>query len=106
MIKTNKKIEDILKRLNSLDAKGLQLVLDMITDLDKGYLYYKIKLLDRHNNIIQEEDIEDRPREYIDKYTNKYNIIPRIDFYNIVGGKKVYRPTIQEREDAEKVPQI
>lgn len=106
MIKTNKKIEDILKRLNSLDAKGLQLVLDMITDLDKGYLYYKIKLLDKNNNVIQEEDIEDRPREYIDKYTDKYNIIPRLDFYNIINGKAVYQPTLKEREDAKKLQQV
>ena len=106
MISTKKQIEDIFKRLDNLNTKGLQLVLDMITNLDTREFYYKIKVLDRHNKIIQEEDIHDIPREYIDRYTDKYNIIPRLDFYFIKNGILEYQPTIVERENAEKVQEL
>lgn len=100
MINTNKKIEDIFKRIDRLNIKGLQLVLDMITDLDKNQLYYKIKVLDKHNKIIQEDTIEGTPREYIDKYIDKYNMIPRLDFYDIINGKLIYKPTLAELDNA------
>ena len=108
MISTKKKIDDIFKRLDDLNTKGLQLVLDMITDLEStpARLYYKIKVLDRHNKVIQEEDIYDIPREYIERYTDKYNLQPRLDYYNIVNGKPLYQPTIAERENAEKVQKV
>lgn len=97
----NKKIDDIFKRIDSLNAKGLQLVLDMISDLesDKPCLYHKIKVLDKHNKVIQEDDIKGTPREYIEQYIDKYNLQPRLDFYNVVNGKLVYQPTIAEREN-------
>ena len=97
-INYNKRIKDIFKRIDTLNMQGLQLVLDMITDLesDKPCLYYKIKLLDKHNKVIIEEDIQDTPREYIDKYADKYNLQPRLDFYNVVNGKLVYQPRLAE----------
>jgi len=108
MISTKKKIDEIFKRIDTLNTKGLQLVLDMITNLEStpATLYYKIKVLDKHNKVIVEEDIHDIPREYIERYTDKYNLEPRLDFYNIVNGKAVYQPTIAERENAEKVQEI
>lgn len=108
MINTNKRINDIFKRIDSLNTKGLQLVLDMITNLEStpATLYYKIKVLDKHNKVIVEEDIHDTPREYIERYIDKYNLEPRLDYYNIVNGKPVYQPTILERENAEKVQEI
>ena len=95
-INYNKRVEDIFKRIDNLNTKGLQLVLDMITNLDTREFYYKIKVLDRHNKIIQEEDIHDIPREYIERYTDKYNLQPRLDFYNVVNGKLVYQPRLAE----------
>lgn len=92
------RLDNINKKINELNTSGLQVVLDMITNLDNNELYYKIKLLDRHNNIIQEEEIHDIPREYIEKYTKRYNITPRLDFYNIINGKLEYIPTLLERE--------
>lgn len=92
------RLDNINKKINELNTSGLQVVLDMITNLDNRELYYKIKLLDRHNNIIQEEEIHDIPREYIEKYTKRYNITPRLDLYNITNGKLEYIPTILERE--------
>lgn len=108
MISTKKRIDDIFKRIDNLNTKGLQLVLDMITDLENipATIYYKIKVLDRHNNVIIEEDIHDMLREYIEKYTDKYNLEPRFKLYNIVNGKPVYQSTIAERENAEKVQEI
>lgn len=108
MISTKRKIEDIFKRIDKLNTQGLQLVLDMITNLETtpATLYYKIKVLDKHNKVIIEEDIHDTPREYIERYTDKYNLEPRLDYYNIVNGKPVYQPTILERENAEKVQEV
>ena len=70
MISTKRKIEDIFKRIDKLNTQGLQLVLDMITNLETtpATLYYKIKVLDKHNKVIIEEDIHDTPREYIERY--------------------------------------
>ena len=108
MISTKKRIEDIFKRIDTLNTQGLQLVLDMITNLEStpATLYYKIKVLDKHNKVIVEEDIHDIPREYIERYTDKYNLEPRLDYYNIVNGIPVYQPTIAERENAEKVQEV
>ena len=106
MISANKRIEDIFKRLDKLNTNGLQLVLDMITNLDTREYFYKIKVLDRHNKILQEEEIHDIPREYIDRYIDKYNIIPRLDFYFIKNGILEYQPTIAERENAEKIQKV
>ena len=52
-----KKIDDIFKRVDKLNLKGLQLVLDMITDLesDTPNLYHKIKILDRYNNVVNDK---------------------------------------------------
>lgn len=97
-----KRIEDIYKKLDELNTQGLQIVLDMIYDVDNSTLYHKIKLLDRHNNILQEDDIPENPREYIDKYTEKYKVKPRLDFYNIENGKMIYQPTLAEREKLER----
>ena len=97
-INYNKRINDIFKRIDNLNMQGLRLVFDMITDLesDTANIYYRIKVLDRHNNIIKEETIKDTPREYIDKYIDKYNMQPRIDRYNVVNGKLVYIPRLAE----------
>lgn len=95
-----KRIDDIFKKLDTINMQGLQIVLDIISDLEKDNpcLYFKIKLLDKDNNIIISEDIENVPREYIERYIDKYKIIPRIDFYNIVNNKLIYVPSLSEQD--------
>lgn len=98
MTSTKKRLDDIFKRLDELNAKGLQLVLDMITNLDEGGITFKIKVLDRFNTIIQEENIPDVPREYLDKYIDQYKIQPKLNLYYIKNGVLEYQPTLLERE--------
>lgn len=101
MINIYKKLEQVNKRIDKLKDKNLQLVLDMITDLDNNNLFYKIKVLDKNNKVIQEDVIKGIPREYIDKYIEKYKINLRIDLYNIQNGNLVYIPTLLERDKME-----
>ncbi len=99
MISARQKIDNYFKRLDRLNQKGVKVVLDMITDIQENKLYHKIKVLDKNNNVIQEDTINGNPREYIDTYIKKYGITPRLDFYNLINGKLEYIPTLIEREN-------
>ena len=55
MISTKKQVQDLFKRLDKLDTKGIKVMLDMITDLDESNIYFTIKAVDRYNNVIKQE---------------------------------------------------
>ena len=98
MINISQRVNNIFKRMDTLDLSNLKVILDFISDLDNNRLYYVIKVVDKYNKVIQSDTIYGTPRDFINKYTEKYNQIPRLDFYNIVNGKLEYQPTILERE--------
>lgn len=91
MINTNKKLDAILKRIDKLNVSGLQLILEMITDInnDNVELYFCIKVLDRYNRVIQEDKITNTPKEYIEKYIDKYNLTPIMKVYRKENNKLI-----------------
>ena len=77
----------------------MQLVLDTIIDIDSDYsnLYYKIKVLDRYNNVVEQTDyICDSPAKYINNFVERYNLTPKLDYYKVIKGDLKYIPTILE----------
>lgn len=106
MVDVKTRVNNIFKRMDKLDLSSLKVILDFISDLDNNTLYYVIKVVDKSNKVIQSDTIYDTPREFIDRYTDKYNQIPRLDFYNIVNGKLEYQPTILEREQEKCIKDI
>ena len=96
----DKRIKDIFKKIEEYNDKANQVVLDMIVDLESDIptLSYKIKVLDKNNYKIVSEDISGYPKDYIDKYIEKYKMQPRLDVYKVINGNLVYQPTLLEQE--------
>lgn len=89
MISTKKQVQDLFKRLDKLDTKGIKVMLDMITDLDESNIYFTIKAVDRYNNVIEQETFSDIPREYLDRYMQKYNKTAEVQVYKKVNGELI-----------------
>lgn len=88
-MKSKYKLDKIIDRINKLNIEGIKVILDMIVDTDKGIMYFKIKAVNRFNEIIEQEDFTDIPREYLDKYYDKYKTIASVDIYKIINGKMI-----------------
>jgi len=100
-IAIKRQLESINKRIHKLNLDNMQLVLDTIIDIDSDYsnLYYKIKVLDRYNNVVEQTDyIYDRPAKYINDFVERYNLAPKLDYYEVINGDLKYIPTILEQE--------
>lgn len=84
-------INKIQQRLTNLDNSNNKIILEVITDLEskQGNISYILKVVNRTNEILYQEEIIGVPREYITRAINKYNCKVELDFYNIINGKKV-----------------
>ena len=89
MAKTSKqRLEDIFKRIDKLNTQGIKVELQLITDLDNEGILFMIIATDRLGNILEQEEINDVPREYIERYSDKYNVNVELNTYKIINGVK------------------
>lgn len=93
-----RQLDSIDKRIKRLNLDNMKLVLNTYIniDADNNELYYILRVLDKNNNIVEQTDkIYDKPAKYIEEYTDKYNIAPQLDFYEIKGDKIVLKNDIE-----------
>ena len=88
---SKQRLENILKRIDKLDAKGIKVYLDMITDRVDTDLYFRIQAVDRLGNILEEENFTDIPKDYIDRYSDKYNIVASVRVYDKINNDLIER---------------
>ena len=83
-------INKLHQRLTNLDNSNNKIVLEVITDLEstKKNLWYILKVINRTNKVIHQEEINGIPREYITNAINQYKCKIELEFYNIINGKK------------------
>lgn len=87
----HQRLEDIYKRVDKLNLEGIKPIFYIIADLDKepAEIYFKILVKDRFNNILQEQEIHDIPRDYLNQLADKYN--DKIEFkgYKILNNQVI-----------------
>ena len=88
---SKQRLENFLKRIDKLDAKGIKVYLDMITDRVDTDLYFRIQAVDRLGNILEEETFTDIPKDYIDRYSDKYNIVASVRVYDKINNDLIER---------------
>ena len=88
---SKQRLENILKRIDKLDAKGIKVYLDMITDRVDTDLYFRIQAVDRLGNVLEEETFTDIPKDYIDRYSDKYNIVASVRVYDKINNDLIER---------------
>ena len=73
-MQSKKKIDDLLKRLNTLEQSNIKITLDFIRDLEHNKLAFRVSAVNRLGVVIEQDTFIDIPKPYLEKYFKKYNV--------------------------------